>query len=181
MWGNYYDVPIGVPPMSAALAVQLGFAGMQDCIPCLSYMGINSLRVLRNLRERNLINTCAYMEAHGVAPGYIVGLRLLHSDLLPTPVRAIDHRLAAKLQDAKSQLQELAAVHDAAELREAHACIQRVCSSFDTWPWSYLLWPWSNLFWLWSCLFWPWPCQNVQDQSQKVGIRVRQGEDGGSG
>ena len=90
----------------------------------------------------------------------IVKVRLLHSDLLPTPVRAIDHRLAAKLQDAKSQLQELAAVHDAAELREAPACFQRVCSSFDTWPWSYLLWPWSNLFWLWSCLFWPWPCQN---------------------
>ena len=112
--------------------------------------------MLRNLRERDLINACAY----SVAPGYIVGLRLLHSDLLPTPVRAIDHRLAAKLQDAKSQLQELAAVHDAAELREAHACFQRVCSSFDTWPWSYLLWPWSNLFWLWSCLFWPWPCQN---------------------
>ena len=65
MWGNYYDVPIGVPPMSAALAVQLGFAGMQDCIPCLSYMGINSLRVLRNWHERNLINTCAYMDAHG--------------------------------------------------------------------------------------------------------------------
>ena len=112
MWGNYYDVPIGVPPMSAALAVQLGFAGMQDCIPCLSYMGINSLRVLRNLRERYLINTCAYMEAHGVAPGYIVGLRLLHSDLLPTPVRAIDHRLAAKLQDAIAFLVQALLAHD---------------------------------------------------------------------
>ena len=64
----------------------------------------------------------------------IVKVWLLHSDLLPTPVRAIDHRLAAKLQYAKSQLQELAAVHDAAELREAPACFQRVCSSFDTWP-----------------------------------------------
>ena len=98
--------------MSAALAVHMGFAGMQDCIPCLSYMGINSLRVLRNLRERDLINTSAYMEAHGVAPGYIVGLRLLHSDLLPTPVRAIDHRLAAKLQDAIAFLVQALLAHD---------------------------------------------------------------------
>ena len=105
---NYYDVPIGVPPMSAELAVQLGFAGMQDCIPCLSYMGINSLRMLRNLRERDLINACAY----SVAPGYIVGLRLLHSDLLPTPVRAIDHRLAAKLQDAIALLVQALLVHE---------------------------------------------------------------------
>ena len=66
-------------------------------------------------------------ESEGLADlvAQIVKVRLLPSDLLPTPVRTIDHRLAAKLQDAKSQLPELAAVHDAAELREAHACIQK--------------------------------------------------------